>query len=252
MAYCTDEEFERVARDLRIKVGVDDQDRPYMVQVLATAKFLGLIKDYVIVDDSILRGAEAQFNPQEERMYVTRRTFAEAERQVPRARFAIAHEFGHSEFDHTRTRNRSINPRQSNSLTPAIQKDENEANRFAGAFLIPCHRANYLPGMTAGKLAERFKVSSKVAEIQLEALARMYRRKNGIIRPLPPKVVDFLREAQRKGHQVKSLEEHDRVYGVPKEKLYEGEQCPCCHQFMLVRRGTIMKCDQCGTTTGVD
>ncbi len=35
-----------------------------------------------------------------------------------------------------------------------------------------------------------------------------------------------------------------------KLKGYEGEDCPECGQFTLVRNGTCMKCDSCGATTG--
>ncbi|MEP4293234.1 MAG: hypothetical protein ABJ358_15085, partial [Rhizobiaceae bacterium] len=31
---------------------------------------------------------------------------------------------------------------------------------------------------------------------------------------------------------------------------YEGEACPECQNFTLVRNGTCMKCDSCGSTTG--
>ena len=33
-------------------------------------------------------------------------------------------------------------------------------------------------------------------------------------------------------------------------KGYEGDPCNECGQFMLVRNGTCLKCDGCGTTTG--
>ena len=33
-------------------------------------------------------------------------------------------------------------------------------------------------------------------------------------------------------------------------KGYEGDPCPDCGQFMLVRNGTCLKCDGCGATTG--
>jgi ribonucleoside-diphosphate reductase alpha chain len=35
-----------------------------------------------------------------------------------------------------------------------------------------------------------------------------------------------------------------------KAKGYEGEACPECGNFTLVRNGTCMKCDTCGSTTG--
>ncbi|WP_156312276.1 hypothetical protein, partial [Methylobacterium platani] len=35
-----------------------------------------------------------------------------------------------------------------------------------------------------------------------------------------------------------------------KLKGYVGEACPECANFTLVRNGTCMKCDTCGSTTG--
>jgi ribonucleoside-diphosphate reductase alpha chain len=33
-------------------------------------------------------------------------------------------------------------------------------------------------------------------------------------------------------------------------KGYEGDPCPGCANFTLVRSGTCLKCDTCGSTTG--
>jgi ribonucleoside-diphosphate reductase alpha chain len=33
-------------------------------------------------------------------------------------------------------------------------------------------------------------------------------------------------------------------------KGYEGDPCPSCGSFTLIRNGTCMKCDSCGGTTG--
>jgi ribonucleoside-diphosphate reductase alpha chain len=35
-----------------------------------------------------------------------------------------------------------------------------------------------------------------------------------------------------------------------KAKGYEGSSCPECHNFTMVRNGTCLKCDTCGSTTG--
>jgi ribonucleoside-diphosphate reductase alpha chain len=35
-----------------------------------------------------------------------------------------------------------------------------------------------------------------------------------------------------------------------KAKGYEGEACSECGNFTLVRNGTCLKCDTCGSTTG--
>ena len=33
-------------------------------------------------------------------------------------------------------------------------------------------------------------------------------------------------------------------------KGYTGDQCTECNNFTMVRNGTCLKCDTCGTTTG--
>jgi ribonucleoside-diphosphate reductase alpha chain len=33
-------------------------------------------------------------------------------------------------------------------------------------------------------------------------------------------------------------------------KGYEGDSCPECQNFTMVRNGTCLKCDTCGSTTG--
>ena len=35
-----------------------------------------------------------------------------------------------------------------------------------------------------------------------------------------------------------------------KAKGYEGDPCGECQNYTLVRNGTCMKCDTCGSTTG--
>jgi ribonucleoside-diphosphate reductase alpha chain len=35
-----------------------------------------------------------------------------------------------------------------------------------------------------------------------------------------------------------------------KLKGYEGEACPECQSFTMLRNGACMKCDSCGATTG--
>jgi ribonucleoside-diphosphate reductase alpha chain len=46
-----------------------------------------------------------------------------------------------------------------------------------------------------------------------------------------------------------ALTETDRVVQA-RIKGYEGDPCPACGSFTLVRNGTCMKCDTCGGTTG--
>ena len=48
------------------------------------------------------------------------------------------------------------------------------------------------------------------------------------------------------GHRAALAEQR----AAAKAKGYEGEACPECHNFTMVRNGTCLKCDTCGSTTG--
>lgn len=254
MKYRSDDEIEHAARSLWMRLGIDDQDCPDMLAALERAKALGIIKDYVQLDS--LPNAEAKFDPQEEKIFGTGRFFAALANKEPRAHFTLAHEFGHEEFDHTRTRYRSVIPRTITKKPTSFSeaRDESHANRYAGAFLCPKHRAQYNLGMTTEQLAVKLNVSRQVAEIRLPVLERMYRRENRFPRPIPANVIDILREIQGKGRALKILELHERFYGALKEKICEGDQCPNpqCREFTMVRKGTYLECDLCGTKTGRD
>ena len=41
----------------------------------------------------------------------------------------------------------------------------------------------------------------------------------------------------------------DRI-AEAKLRGYEGVSCPECHNFTMVRNGTCLKCDTCGSTSG--
>jgi hypothetical protein len=54
----------------------------------------------------------------------------------------------------------------------------------------------------------------------------------------------------RQGGAASSWRIHTSGRGEAKAKGYEGEMCGECGNFTLVRNGTCMKCDTCGSTTG--
>jgi ribonucleoside-diphosphate reductase alpha chain len=35
-----------------------------------------------------------------------------------------------------------------------------------------------------------------------------------------------------------------------RQKGYEGDPCPECKEFKMIRNGTCLKCDNCGATNG--
>lgn len=65
-------------------------------------------------------------------------------------------------------------------------------------------------------------------------------------------MIDFLAEQRRKGHNVTSLPAIDLAAIQVRQPRYEGDACPACGDFKMVRISTFMKCDLCGTSTGDD
>jgi hypothetical protein len=54
--------------------------------------------------------------------------------------------------------------------------------------------------MTPKQLSERFDISIAAAELRLQEIERMKRRKQGTRRPLPPGVREYLLKAKQSGH----------------------------------------------------
>jgi ribonucleoside-diphosphate reductase alpha chain len=46
------------------------------------------------------------------------------------------------------------------------------------------------------------------------------------------------------------IDEQGEKINEARLKGYEGDPCPTCGAFTLIRNGTCMKCDTCGNTTG--
>jgi Zn-dependent peptidase ImmA (M78 family) len=248
MTSTTDDPIEELARALRVALEVDDQLRPNMIEVIETLKCKGYIADYIRVPDNLMIDAEARFNPDERKLYLRESIYRSAVQGKPRSRWTIAHEIGHVALQHQQIRNRSTFNVEIERRVASIRRDEFHAHKFAAAFLAPFHRAEFTLETTPAQLAERFGVSMVAAARRIEELAPMYRHLHGLKRPLPPGVLDFLRKAQRKGAKITSLEPLEIE---PKSPRYEGDPCPTCGNFRMVRLGTSAKCDYCGTTTGV-
>jgi hypothetical protein len=61
--------------------------------------------------------------------------------------------------------------------------------------------------MTPEEIAEHFDISLSAAKIRAPELERLRRLAQGIKRPLPASIVEFLQEAKRKGHRITSLDD---------------------------------------------
>jgi ribonucleoside-diphosphate reductase alpha chain len=64
---------------------------------------------------------------------------------------------------------------------------------------------------------------------------------SGSVRPAPVKA--------EKG-KAKGEKGQNELIREARAKGYEGDPCPNCGSFTLIRNGTCMKCDTCGGTTG--
>jgi Zn-dependent peptidase ImmA (M78 family) len=146
MTLSDDEDFEAAARNLRIKLGIDDQLRPDMTTVIIKLKHCGIIDDYLRVPDDQMPNDEAYFDSKKRLLCLRESTFCAAsamytftEIERRRARYTIAHEIGHIALGHDGVRYRGQTSKLSKELMGRIARQEREAERFAAAFLVPQH-----------------------------------------------------------------------------------------------------------------
>lgn len=211
-----DEDIERIARDTRRCLGIEFVPTPDMVTAVFKAQQLGFIKNYVRIPDADMPDDLASFDPDTGLLRLQESTFVAANEVVSmpagrtRARFTIAHEFGHVFLGHRRTRHRNISGRRIEKIAPSIARDEYDADRFAAAFLAPAHLVENPLLHSARDLAEKFGLSQTASTIRLEALQRMHRRAHGIPRPIPESIYKFLTDAAKRGVKVTSLEAENR------------------------------------------
>jgi Zn-dependent peptidase ImmA (M78 family) len=252
MSYLSDEDYESAARALREKLGVDDQLHVDPIDVLRRLKHHGYVADYVRVPDAQMPDEMAKYDPDKAIIYLRESTYLDAERKQVRARWTIGHEIGHVVFKPRTVRNRSFDAKLVEKIVPQIKRDENHANRFAAASLAPFHRAQFSLRTTPEQIADRFGISLDAADARVEEMTRVYRRLHGIKRELPNSVVDLLAESLRKGNRIKTPALAELLSELGTSVRYEGDACPNCNEFKLIRNSVTMRCQNCGAVTGDD
>ena len=111
----------------------------------------------------------------------------------------VAHEIAHLYLKHEGIRNRSITKSISEITVSQVKKEEHEAKRFAAVFLAPSHLIDDI--MTPEDIARKFNISLSSAILRRDEVDKLNRRRAGINRELPPVVIDYLREARRRGYK---------------------------------------------------
>jgi len=257
MARRQDEDLEQDARRLRALADVDDRFCPDVIFVADRLKALGYIADFVRVPDEKMPADEALYDGTNRSIYLRESIFfaldrigdaSKAERR--RARFTLAHEFGHVLQPVVGQRFRGTSGQLAEKYVSGIRLDEIEANRFAAAFLIPNHLAPTI--ISVEDLSDLFDVNITVARARKVQLERLQRRANNEMRPLPDGVVEFLRQGRRRGYAVPSLDREDeRRRREAKAKGFEEIPCNHCESLTLKRDGDILICKTCEATQGL-
>lgn len=250
MSDMDDESWEKLANAWRKAAGQTGSPRFDPIGFVRWLKHAGVIRDYVRVPDAALPNAEGKYNPDEGIIYYPESTWSGAERGNPHDEWSLVHEGTHAILKHNEIRFRALGTAR-NYLSSSTNRDEAHANRLTASLIAPFDMADFKPGMTMADIQKRFHLSEPAAKKRLEEFERIYRRRNGIRRPLPAGVVDFLVEQERKGFKVTSLGELE--YLRPKaEWRYEGDPCPACQNFTLIREGIGVRCDTCQARPGDD
>lgn len=192
--------IENQAKNVREKLGIGRVASPDIYWVLE--KLTSSTQNFNFRPElsSRMNGDEAIMNADTHTLTVQETVLESARAGQVRARFTIAHEMGHYFLNHSGDRRR--NPDKNIYVSSKERIEEEEANIFASYFLVPTDLA--LGCQTSEEIACKFQVSNRAAEIAFERVERVRRKLSGKGRELPPSVVDFLQEAKRRGHPVKT------------------------------------------------
>jgi Zn-dependent peptidase ImmA (M78 family) len=246
----TDEEWEEIGRRWRQAAEMADAVRLDAPEFVRWLKRAGYIKDYVCLPDQRLPASKGKYDPDQGILFYRQSTWDAGEKRDPHAIWTLVHEGCHAILAHKEVRFRA-DVLNKNRFSWRTGQDEVAVNRLTASILAPFDKAEFKPGMNADDIQQKFGLSKEAATKRLEEYERMFRRKSGIHRKLPPGVTDFLLQQKRKGHRVTSLGDIEALSPRPDER-YDGDPCPCCNQFALVREGLSRKCRNCGARAGDD
>ena len=202
LRHVTDEEIEQRVRVLRREIDLLNQMRPDMMTVIQRLRTSFRHFAYQQIPDSEMPHAEAQWDARKGVLRIRESIIAAMQRGEPRARMTIANEIGHFALRHSGARSRSATQATAGRLLLEAKKEESEARRFAAMFLAP----NYLLSSTdtVEDIVDRFGMSFEAAMIRKGEFDAFQRRASGQRRELPSIVVDYLKDAQKRGVKLRT------------------------------------------------
>ena len=198
----TDEDLEAVARNFLRKIGLEYQIRPDMMTIISKLKHVVPSFSYRRMPDEEMPDAEARWSSENFELCMRESVFVGMQRGEPRARMTVAHELSHYLLEHKGDLNRSVVKSSAELSVQRIINQESEARRLAPIILAP----EYLvpEGATVEEIVSKFGLSQQAAAIRKDEIEAIRRRRRGEPRPLPQSIVDYLKEAKRRGYPIRT------------------------------------------------
>jgi hypothetical protein len=258
----TIKELEFIAIQFRNALGMTDVEYIDLTIVLEKMKDLFGGFNYQRVPAAKLHSSRGMYDPDTGLMEIPENVFAGMESGVSHHRFSVAHEISHVVLKHQGVRFRHAKRKAYEKVDGAVWRDEREAEKFAAILLAPTHLA--IKCKNVEELQSTFGLSRPAAEIRNQEIEASIRTRNGELRPLPPKVVDFLRYAESKGYRVSNSKVELpplQPSGITQSNAVSGQQgrltglqsvpsgseiCGGCGNLTLDRVGLRLVCRTCG------
>jgi Zn-dependent peptidase ImmA (M78 family) len=200
--YKTDERLEELVRKFLGRIGLEDQVRPDLMTVIVKIRHVDTRFKYLRVPDDELPTSEAEWDSINMLMRMRESVFCSMNRGDPRARMTVAHELSHYVLGHEGILNRKPGISTSDIRIASVRHEESEARRMASIILAPEH---LVPDpTTAEEIASKFGLSTEASIYRYDEVSGIRRRRRGDQRPLPQSIIDYLREAKRRGHAVRT------------------------------------------------
>jgi ribonucleoside-diphosphate reductase alpha chain len=92
---------------------------------------------------------------------------------------------------------------------------------------------------------DNVKMATSVLDLVFRDLALTYLKRTDLVQVKPDDLISTSTVEDAPANGSAASEAH-----LARMKGYEGDACPTCGHFTLVRNGTCMKCETCGATTG--
>jgi Zn-dependent peptidase ImmA (M78 family) len=198
----TDEDLEATVRAFLKNIGLEHQVRPDMMTVISKLKRVVPTFAYRRVPDHKMPDAYAQWNSDDFELRMRESTFIGIQRDEPRARMSVAHELSHYLHRHKGLLNRSLQKSGTEVEVQRYINQESEARRTAPIILAPEY---LIPEYATVDIVEtKFGLSHQAAVLRKEEIDGIRRRRRGEPRPLPQSIIDYLKEARRRGVPIRT------------------------------------------------